>query len=65
MCNDEKIIFELVNEIDNFFVNGGSHMNVEFKEKCTCKKISKTYNECQEGNNACGIPTEFFEEEDV
>lgn len=65
--NDEKTkVDELVAELDNFFKNGGSHMNVESTDEISDIKITKKkYNECCDGENACGIPTEFFDEEDV
>lgn len=64
MLDNDKKINELVAELDNFFKNGGSHMNVEFNDETDDKTITKSYNECCDGKNACGIPTEL-EEEDV
>ena len=64
--SDNKKIDELVSEIDNFFKNGGSHMNVSCNsDNDITKTIRISYNECCEGQDACGIPTEFFDEEDV
>ena len=63
MCENSKID-ELVAELDNFFKSGGSHMNVEFNPDGNAKTIKINYNECKDGENACGIPTEFFNEED-
>lgn len=65
MCDDKSKIDKLITELDNFFSNGGSHMNVEFNSEYNTKIITTNYNECCEGKNACGIPTEFFDEEDV
>ena len=58
-------IDELVSELDKFFKNGGSHMNVKFDaEDADVKIIQTKHNECADGQNACGIPTEFFEDEE-
>ena len=65
MCDDKNKIDELVTELDKFFSNGGSHMNVEFNSDDGVKTVKTNYNECCDGENACGIPTEFLDEEDV
>jgi len=64
--DDEKRRIEVqVAELDNFFKHGGSHMNIESTDESSDIKITEEkYNECREGKNACGIPTEFFDEED-
>ena len=44
MCDEKNKIDELVTELDNFFGNGGSHMNVEFNSDDGVKTIKTNYN---------------------
>ncbi len=55
----EEKIEELIQTLDHFFADGGGHINISYKKNASDKTMTSTYNECTEGKNACGVPTEL------
>lgn len=57
----QKRINELVNELDSLFSKGVGHINFTTVNGTESISVDKKFTECEEGKNACGIPTSFFE----
>lgn len=61
---DKKHIEDLVNKLDSLFSEGVGHVDLDFKNNSQTVFTTKSYNECNDGKNACGIPTEHFSDDE-
>ncbi len=63
MCK-QKEISNLVKELDSLFSQGVGHVNFTTQNGLETVSVDKKFTECEEGKNACGIPTMHFENEE-